>query len=75
MAREIFGVILNSIKSCSLEQGHERAEQLMVLRMGSCRPGASLYDPANIMLMHHLYAAVRAHSLYHKDQHYVVQNK
>ncbi len=36
--------------------------------------GASLYDPANIMLMHHLYAAVRAHSLYHRDQHYVVQN-
>ena len=36
--------------------------------------GASLYDPSNIMLMHHLYAGVRAHSLYHRDQHYVVQN-
>ncbi len=55
------------------EQGHERAEELMAEK-GLLPPGASLYDPANIMLMHHLYAAVRAHALYHKDQHYVVQN-
>ncbi len=55
------------------EQGHERAEQLMA-ENGLLPAGASLYDPANIMLMHHLYAAVRAHALYHKDQHYVVQN-
>jgi preprotein translocase subunit SecA len=37
-------------------------------------PGTSLYDAANISLMHHIYAALRAHVLYHKDQHYVVQN-
>lgn len=55
------------------EQGHERAEDLMV-QNGLLPAGASLYDPSNIMLMHHLYAAVRAHALYHKDQHYVVQN-
>jgi preprotein translocase subunit SecA len=55
------------------EQGHERAEALMA-ENGLLPAGASLYDPANIMLMHHLYAAVRAHALYHKDQHYVVQN-
>ena len=55
------------------EQGHERAEALMAEK-GLLPAGASLYDPANIMLMHHLYAAVRAHALYHKDQHYVVQN-
>jgi preprotein translocase subunit SecA len=36
--------------------------------------GASLYDPANISLMHHLTAALRAHHLYHRDQHYVNQN-
>ena len=36
--------------------------------------GASLYDPANITLMHHLYAALRANHLYHRDQHYVVQD-
>jgi preprotein translocase subunit SecA len=33
-----------------------------------------VYDPANITLMHHLYAALRANHLYHRDQHYVVQN-
>ena len=55
------------------EDGHERAEEMMT-QNGLLPEGASLYDPANIMLMHHLYAAVRAHSLYHRDQHYVVQN-
>ncbi|MCW5592632.1 MAG: preprotein translocase subunit SecA, partial [Burkholderiales bacterium] len=55
------------------EQGHEHAEELMV-QAGLLPEGASLYDPANIMLMHHLYAGVRAHALYHRDQHYVVLN-
>jgi len=55
------------------EQGHENAEQILT-RMGLLSEGASLYDPANILLIHHLYAALRAHTLYHKDQHYVVQN-
>ncbi len=53
------------------EQGHEHAEELMT-QEGLLPPNSSLYDPTNIMLMHHLYAAVRAHVLYHKDQHYVV---
>ena len=55
------------------ETGHENAERLMT-EHGLLPDGASLYDPANIMLMHHLYAAVRAHVLYHRDQHYVVQD-
>ena len=55
------------------EIGHEHAEALMV-KNGLLPEGASLYDPANIMLIHHLYAAVRAHALYHRDQQYVVQN-
>ncbi|MFC5476484.1 preprotein translocase subunit SecA [Paraherbaspirillum soli] len=55
------------------EAGHERSEQILT-RMGLLAEGASLYDAANISLIHHLYAALRAHSLYHKDQHYVVQN-
>ncbi|MEC4719198.1 preprotein translocase subunit SecA [Noviherbaspirillum sp. CPCC 100848] len=55
------------------EAGHEKAEQILT-RMGLLPEGASLYDPANITLIHHLYAALRAHTLYHKDQHYVVQN-
>nr|WP_295773787.1 preprotein translocase subunit SecA [Rhodoferax sp.] len=54
------------------EQGHESAEQIFA-EMGLIPPGASLYDPANITLMHHLYAALRANNLYHRDQHYVVQ--
>lgn len=55
------------------EAGHEKAEEILT-RMGLLAEGASLYDAANISLIHHLYAALRAHSLYHKDQHYVVQN-
>jgi preprotein translocase subunit SecA len=55
------------------EAGHEKAEQILT-RMGLLPEGASLYDPANITLIHHLYAALRAHTLFHKDQHYVVQN-
>ncbi len=53
------------------EAGHEKAEEILT-RMGLLAPGASLYDAANISLIHHLYAALRAHTLYHKDQHYVV---
>ncbi len=55
------------------EGGHENAEQILT-RAGLLAEGASLYDPGNILLVHHLYAALRAHALYHKDQHYVVQN-
>jgi preprotein translocase subunit SecA len=55
------------------EQGHENAERILSAN-GLLAEGASLYDPANISLMHHLYAALRANHLYHRDQHYVVQN-
>ena len=55
------------------EQGHEHAEAILV-REGILAEGRSLYEPANILVMHHLYAALRAHSLFHRDQHYVVQN-
>ncbi|WP_310626910.1 preprotein translocase subunit SecA [Limnohabitans sp.] len=55
------------------EQGHENAERILAAN-GLLAEGASLYDPANISLMHHLYAALRANHLYHRDQHYVVQN-
>ena len=54
------------------ERGHESAEQILG-GMGLIPEGASLYDPANITLMHHLTAALRAHHIYHRDQHYVVQ--
>jgi preprotein translocase subunit SecA len=55
------------------EQGHEHAEAILA-RAGLLAEGASLYEPANITLMHHVYAALRAKHLYHRDQHYVVQN-
>ena len=54
------------------EEGHEKAEALM-LQAGLLQHGGSLYDPSNIGLIHHLYAALRAHVLYLRDQHYVVQ--
>ncbi|RYF17234.1 MAG: preprotein translocase subunit SecA [Comamonadaceae bacterium] len=54
------------------EQGHENAERILA-QMGMIPEGATLYDPANISLMHHLTAALRAQHLYHRDQHYVVQ--
>ncbi len=54
------------------EEGHEKAERVLA-QMGMLPEGGSLYEPANILLMHHLYAALRAHNLFHRDQHYVVQ--
>ncbi|MFZ6655487.1 preprotein translocase subunit SecA [Undibacterium sp. TJN19] len=53
------------------EAGHDKAERILT-QMGLLPEGASLYDAANITLIHHLYAALRAHALYFKDQHYVV---
>ncbi|RCW76581.1 preprotein translocase subunit SecA [Pseudorhodoferax soli] len=55
------------------EQGHENAERILSA-LGLIPEGASLYDPANITLMHHLNAALRAQHIYHRDQHYVVQD-
>ena len=55
------------------ESGHEKVEEILT-EMGLLQPGGSLYDASNIMLMHHVYAALRAFALYFRDQHYVVQN-
>ena len=55
------------------EAGHEKSEQILT-RVGLLPAGASLYEPAYINLVHQLYAALRAHHLFHRDQHYVVQN-
>ena len=55
------------------EQGHENAERLLS-RAGLLPEGASLYDPSNIALLHNLVTSLKAHHLYHRDQHYVVQD-
>ena len=55
------------------EAGHEKAERILS-EIGLLPAGASLYDASNILLMHHLMAALRAHTLFFRDQQYVVQN-
>jgi preprotein translocase subunit SecA len=55
------------------DAGHERAEELFS-EAGLLQPGESLYDAANIRLMHHLNAALRSHALYHRDVEYIVRN-
>jgi preprotein translocase subunit SecA len=54
------------------EAGFEKSERLLA-EMGLLPPGASLYDPSHVTLLHHLTAALRAHTLFFKDQNYVVQ--
>ncbi|NOT16091.1 MAG: preprotein translocase subunit SecA [Methylotenera sp.] len=55
------------------EQGHEHAEELLA-QSGLLAEGSSLYEAANITLVHHLYASLKARHLYHRDQHYVVRD-
>jgi preprotein translocase subunit SecA len=68
-----YSVDLKAHQVVLTEEGHEHAEQLLT-QAGLLPPGSSLYEAANIALMHHVYAALRAHALYHRDQHYVVQD-
>lgn len=55
------------------EDGHQRVEELLT-KSGLLKEGESLYDAHNIVLMHHIYAALRAHNLFHRDVDYIVQN-
>lgn len=55
------------------EEGHQRVEELLT-QTGLLKTGESLYDAHNIVLMHHIYAALRAHALFHRDVDYIIQN-
>jgi preprotein translocase subunit SecA len=55
------------------EAGHERVEDLLVSH-GMLAEGDSLYSATNISLMHHVYAAIRAHALFQRDVDYVVKD-
>ena len=56
------------------EEGHQHVEQLME-EVGLLAEGGSLYDAANISLMHHLNAALRAHALFRRDVDYIVRDE
>jgi preprotein translocase subunit SecA len=55
------------------EDGHQKVEE-MLTEIGLLAEGESLYDPANIVLMHHVYAALRAHVLFHRNVEYIVRD-
>ena len=55
------------------EDGHQKVEE-MLTELGLLAEGESLYDPANIVLMHHVYAALRAHALFQKNVDYIVRD-
>ncbi len=67
-----YTVDLKSHQVLLTEEGHVKSEEILA-RLGMLAEGSSLYEPANILLIHHLYAALRAHNLYNRDQQYVVQ--
>ena len=53
------------------EEGHQKIEHLLI-EEGLLEAGESLYDATNIVLMHHVNAGLRAHSLYHRNVEYIV---
>jgi preprotein translocase subunit SecA len=55
------------------EAGYDRVESMLV-EEGALEAGDSLYDPGNILIMHHLYAALRAYALFQRNVHYIVKN-
>ncbi len=68
-----FSVDEKSRQVALTEAGHEKAEELLT-KAGLLSEDSSLYDVGNISLLHHLYSALRAHSLFQRDVDYIVRN-
>lgn len=68
-----YSLDLKSNKVFITEEGHEKIEKIMT-GMGLIPEGSSLYDSSNVSLVHHINAAMKAHTLFHLDQHYVIRN-
>ena len=73
---EIDGHYLLDEKNRSVElteMGHESIESELT-KMGLLETGDSLYDPTNLALFHHVNAGLRAHTLFQRDVHYIIQD-
>lgn len=68
-----YAIDLKNHKIVMTEEGHEKVENIMK-EMGLLAEGGSLYDSSNISLVHHLNAALKAHALFHLNQHYVIKD-
>jgi len=53
------------------ELGHQKVEDTLI-KLNLLRPGDSLYSSANLNLLHHVHAALKAHNLYTRDDHYMI---
>ena len=56
------------------DSGHAKVEDLLV-KSGLLESRDSLYGTSNLMLLHHVHAALKAHALFHKNIHYIIQNR
>lgn len=68
-----YSLDLKNNKVFITEEGHEKIERIMT-EMGLIPEGSSLYDSSNVSLVHHINAAMRAHTLFHLNQHYVIKD-
>jgi preprotein translocase subunit SecA len=73
LPRGDFTLDLKAKQAHITEEGHQKVEALMA-QAGLLKAGESLYDPGNIRLLHHLNAALRAHSIYKRDVDYVLKD-
>jgi len=73
LSRGDFTLDLKAKQAHVTEEGHQKVEALMV-QAGLLQAGESLYDAGNIRLLHHLNAALRAHSIYQRDVEYIIKD-